>query len=407
MNGRPIYSLEEDLQQLGVISEMEPDARKAQMFAKQQANKQAMFAKQQARKQSMFAKKNPGAAQMQQQDAWDDIDSEDVMDEARTKTHKMRGISKIMNRIRSRKYYKKMRNVLKRVRKSSVFKRHKAQLGKQGKARKGFRRVVSGFKGIMAKLGLGKRKPAQNAGVEFDSIYALSEMADSLAYDTNVGQYGAAYQQLGFIARDISTGFETLAEDYVSTLVDYSDVAEAAQGIANEALEFARAIEEHGDDVSGSDMALLGDHMEKLVDELAMMAEMYDVNEAAISLTEGDDYDDEDDEDEDGDDEDDEDGEYVSEEDLDEMIRSGVLVLNESYKNQPSASYSPRRRGGPYGESDLDIEYGHGSNPSDETFNVMHPLGISRVDQAEKLVLARQLRRETSEGIEFDEDDLL
>jgi len=53
------------------------------------------------------------------------------------------------------------------------------------------------------------------------------------------------------------------------------------------------------------------------------------------------------------------------------------------------------------------VGYADSNEPSDETFNVMHPLGISRADSREKLVLARQLRRETAEDVDFDEDDLL
>ena len=153
-----------------------------------------------------------------------------------------------------------------------------------------------------------------------------------------------------------------------------------ARQLANEAIEFASAVEEHGDNISVQDRNLLEHHLSELAIEIDNIADIYWDTTAAIALTEGDD-------DEEFEARMDEEDEYEMV-DLAELHEAGIQVIDE--EDLAEMGYG--------GESPLgNFSYGPGNTPNDGTFNVMHPLGISRAGSAESLVSLGQLARESAE----------
>jgi len=401
MNMRPIYTLEEDFQALGVLDEGSPEQMK-----KQAARKAIQFSKKQAQQQTKFKQQ-----QQKRYGLGDDIDygdefvDEDNLFEKKVRTHRMSGAERAKARISSRKYRRKHKGLLKRIRKSSIYKTMKKKLKKMCKAVKGFRRRVSG-RGIMARLGFGRKKKSKSE--EYMSDYhTISDVVENLRYDTNVGHMGTMFQELAMFAKEVGEGFNELSEDFVSKNVDYGVMAEACFGIAEEAMDFATAIEEHDDDLSVADQQLLYNHLRSIAEELDGNCDVYEIDMAAISLTEGDvDFWDEDEDFDDA-------LVQVSEDEIEELVSAGyefidadeldkedLEELGETYELY-SSPYSDKS-GPPYTEHPLNIPYGYGNKPSEETFDVMNPLGISRVDHKEKLILKNQLARETAEDIELD-----
>ena len=386
MNVRPIRSLKEDFQELGVLDEMDPAqrvqtqmARKQQQFALMQAKKQQQFAKMQAKKMASV-----GGSPMLNTDLdydYDDDEDGDIDEAMKVRVHHMKGAAKAKARKAGRKYRRMHKGLLKRIRHSGIFKAMQKKLKKLGPATKGFRRKLPG-RGLMARMGMG-RKVARAEGIEFD-FQSMVETVDALRYDTNVGQTGATFQEFALFAREVSSGFGDLSEDFVSSVVDYGVMSDACSGIAMEAMEYASAIEDHGDDISATDHQLLIGHLRSLAEELDGLCEVYEIDMAAIALTEGDVdiWDDE------GIDEDE--LVYLDADDIDSLAEQGIDIIDEDDLDEE------------YGESSLQSKYGHGGNPPEKTFNVMHPLGISRVGQREKLILKNQLARESSEDMDWD-----
>lgn len=380
MNVRPIHSLEEDFQELGVLDEMDPmdriqkqQAHKQNMLQKQMASKQAALAKQQARQSAMMQKRLGSDI-----DHGDDFMDEGDIDEARIRIHRMSGGEKAKARKSARKYRRTHKQLLKRIRSSKVYKLHQKALEKIGPAKRGFRRRTKG-KSVMQRMGLG-RKPAAPAESAWDNFEALADVVESLRYDTNIEQVGVAFQDLAMFAREVGSGFHEISEEYVSTAVDYAVMGDACQEVAEEAMEFATAISEHGEDLPVADQELLLNHLQTLAEELDGLCDVYETDVVAIEMTEG------------GIDEDDlEEDEmvYLDADDVAELLESGVEIIDEDDLEEV------------YGEAGLKMKYGHGNSPKEHTFNIMHPLGISRVDQQEKLILRQQLARETAEDLDY------
>jgi len=292
----------------------------------------------------------------------DDFDLDgDVLAERSIKLKKVRGAKKMKSRRYAHKYYKAHKQKLKRLRRSAKYKLRRKKLKRMGGAKKGRRRQI----------------PGMSSGIEI-----AANVMESLGHSTNVGQYGVAYQNIALLARDVGASYDTLSEEYLSSVVDFGVMSDACDGIANEAMEFAQAIEEHTYDLGAQDRALLDHHLDKISEELENIFDVLLDTEAAIDLTEGDDEDD-----------------FIDEEDMDvvdlgALEEAGVEVIDfDEYQAMLE-----------YDESAYKGGFGHANGQVHSIGNVMDPLGISRAGHQEKIVLKNQLRRETAEDMDLDDD---
>jgi hypothetical protein len=360
MSKQRIYSLEEDFQHLGLLGEGKPSPKdkKADVL-----------------KAKMDAMKKKG---MSYEDA-------DLTDEQRAeleelkvvRRRKLRGVKAIKARKRSKMYHRAHRAKFARLRKSAKAKRRRKILAKLPKARKGYIRRTN----VEGNEALG------NIGGVLVSLGSATP---------NGGPLQSEYMNIVRQASEVRKGYAGLAEEYVSTNVDFGDVAEAARGIAAEAAMLAEGLEKNEGVISVSDQALMDEHIDSLIEELDDLAAMLAETQAALDIAEG--IDEDEDLDEDFDDD-----------TLDEM---GYPPKNDPWGGTeaipPTGSTEPYTGGSrEHGEHGMKPVHGHGDGPQDATFEVMHPLGISRVDHKEKLVLKNQLSRETTEDEDFNEMSLL
>jgi hypothetical protein len=315
---------------------------------------------------------NEGSSSQQYDDEHDEFDGDDL-DEGRVKLRRVRGMERMKSRRAGKRYYKAHKAKIRRKgrsTKSRLMRKKRQKMG--GKARKGYRRTFA----------WSRKKSAKKEGLDY-----IGNMVESLNHDTNVGSFGNDFQDLALAAREMSESYGGLAEEFVSTVVDFGVVSDAASEIAAEAMEYAEAISEHAFDLSAQDRALLSEHMDSLGDELEDLFEMYIDTISAIELTEGEDLDDI----ELAEDLDDDDLEMV---DLEELAEDGIEVIDyEDYMEMVESEESAYTGGRSHANGQV-----HGIG------NVMNPLGINRAGHREKLVLAGQLRRETSEDLDYDSD---
>lgn len=336
MNNRPIHTLEEDFARLGLLDEMDAPGA-AQPDPAQQRKQRALGRKQKALDK---AKAKVG---MQPQQADIDFEGDDIEEMRLVRKRRIRGIKKIKARKAAKRYYQQHRARIARMKKTVKAKRRRHKLAKMPKARRGFIRR-------MESTGLGN----------------LGGVVSALGQPFNTAELQQTYSNLRRLGHSAAEGFgEIMDEGFVSSIVDFGLMQEAAVGIANEATMFAQALAEHEDHLTVADQNLMQEHVDRLIEELDRIVTVMLETKDVCGLTE-----DEDDLDDDFDFEDD---------DLEEME---------------------------YGESPMPMVHGYGNEPDESTFSVMNPLGIQKVGSREKLILAKQLPRESTEDEEFDGDDL-
>jgi len=264
---------------------------------------------------------------------------------------------------------------LKRKEAKKYRKAHRAQIARMGKKYRKTARAKRSMK-LLAKL------PKAVAGKirrvlshkEYDGLDSIGETLAAISTGTNTASMAKGYSDMWRLAEQTANEFDELRDDYVSTLVDFGVMAEACRGIAHEAQRYFKALSENDEVVSAGDRQLLEHHHDDLAEEVEGLALVMLETKAAIGITEGTldgvDYDGDEDDDEDDD-------------ELEEMLgfQSGSALA-----------------GGFHGESPMAPITGYGNDSDTGTFNVMMPLGISRVGSREKLMLLQQLAPETSEG---------
>lgn len=357
MSKQHIYTLEEDFQHLGLLGEMGP-GHKGGMKKPYPKDK-----KEEDLKKKMAAMKGNASEDTDLTD-----EERESIEELRViRRKKMRGVKALKARKRSKIYARAHRAASKRLRKSAKSKRRRKILAKLPKARKGYIRRTN-IEGN-------------------DALGNIGGVLVSLGSSTpNGGPLQDEYMNIVRQATQIRKGYAGLAEEYVSTNVDFGDVSEAARGIAAEAAMMAKGLEENQNVISVSDQNLMDEHIDSLIEELDVLAAMLAETQAAVDIDEGVDED-----------------EDVDDDVIDEM---GYPPQNDEWGGTeaipPTGSNDPYT-GAPkaYTEHPMKPVHGHGDGPQDATFEIMHPLGISRVDHREKLVLKNQLSRETTE----DEDE--
>ena len=369
MTKQHIYTLEEDFQHLGLLGEASGDRKLKQAGwagPLSPAEKKAQAAR------GKTAKKGK-KVDMPYEDADLTDEERDSIEELKVvRRKKMRGVKALKARKRSKIYARAHRGAAKRLRKSAKSKRRRKILAKLPKARKGYIRRTN----IEGNDALG------NIGGVLVSLGSATP---------NGGPLQDEYMNIVRQASQVRKGYASLAEEYVSTNVDFGDVAEAVRGIAAEAAMMAEGLEKNENIISVNDQNLMDDHIDSLIEELDVLAAMLAETQAAVDIDEGGD------EDEDFDDDVMDEMEYPPSNDA----WGGTEAIPPTGSNAPYAGGSQE-----HGEHGMNPIHGHGGGPQDATFEIMHPLGISRVDHREKLVLKNQLSRETTEDEDVDEASL-
>ena len=353
MSKQRIHTLEEDFRHLGLLGEGKVPP---QFKSKDGKDKKA-----EALKAKMASMKKGG---MSYEDA--DLTDEEraSLEELRViRKKKMRGVKALKARKRSKIYARAHRAASKRLRKSAKSQRRRKILAKLPKARKGYIRRTN----------IEGNEALSNIGGVLVSLGSASP---------NSGPLQNEYLNIVRQASQVRKGYAALAEEFVSTNVDFGDVAEAVRGISAEAAMMAEGLAKNEGVISVSDQTLMDEHVDSLIEELdelaAMLAETQDSLEIAESLGEDEDIDDD---------------------VLDEMeypptndAWGGTEAIPPTGSNAPYSGGSKE-----HGEHSMKPIHGHGDGPQDATFEIMMPLGISRVGHKEKLVLKNQLSRETTE----------
>jgi hypothetical protein len=312
-HGRRIRTLAEDFVELGLMSEEEalaeqapaPDPAQARRVAQQQKKAQLKAAQQakreaqkQARMQAMQAKRAAGSAAYEGSDDDDDLGLDDYMkmmggedhggdteddlgeddldEQALKKIRRVRGAAAIKARRAARKYYKRFKGkigrVRARVRKSPLGKKI-ARWFKKHKGRKGYRRAGP---------------PGSSYYEGHDMMDQLGNTVDSLRFNNVSGQLAETFYNVVRLARATGENYAFLAEDYTSADVDYEVAAMACEAVALEAQEFAEALAEHDDSVGATDQNLLKERLTNLVEEASNLAEMCEVTKLLIDEANGD-----------------------------------------------------------------------------------------------------------------------
>ncbi len=402
--GRKIYSLQEDFQELGLLNEQELNEMPMPSGAPVGDPRMASLQKKKLRlkkKELQLQRKKPGApspdptegfesdepgadlgemgacgderpkgkmdkmkgmmkgkygSDMASEDDDGDL-GEDDLDEASLKRIKKRfGAGAITARKAAKKYYRKFKGAIGRTRKKfrkSALGQRLQKLSKKFKHRKGYRLQLK-------------------AGNEY-GMDQLGSTIDALKFENTSRQFSHAYYNVVRLGSAASRNYGELSEDYISYNSDFSEIALACEAIALEAKEYAEALKEHDDSVTVSDQELISEHLEALVGEISDLVEMYEYTKFFIDLDEGLIDLDEDDDDLDEDDDDD---------DLDEMYAGeGGLGAGSPYDR----GYSPQHAGMPGGSKKGYKEYGEdpykgpaAAWKNDEVHqigNTMHPLG--------------------------------
>jgi hypothetical protein len=358
MNHRPINSLTEDFAALGLVENNEESLD--EMNPNQLA---ADFAKRMKKRGGKtISPKKPGKPGMDAAEDFD-FDLEDEVEEGikivRRKKLRGAGVGKMHHD--AKVYAATHKNQRKIAANRPEAKRHRAILAKKPKARKGFARVQSD-------VDLG------NLG---GTIQALGEATNTVALQQ-------AFTNLYRFGRKLSEGYQGLIEqDYVSQHVSYPTMKESSALMAKEAYSFAKALVAHDEFLSVADQGLLQDHAERMTKHLGELAEVLSDTETAIAIDEGT-FDPE-----------------VHDADFAAMF--GVSIEEEDDFGFDDDLEEMEQR---YGERHMQPIHGYGNQPNEMTYSVMHPLGISKVGQREKLVLAKQLPRETAEDEDLDGDSL-
>lgn len=260
-----------------------------------------------------------------------DFDGEE-MEEARRKIHHLKGVKALRARQKSRKYRKAHKAQLAQMRKTSAYKRYRKKLAKLKKAPKGWANVLK--KGMAASREMGNL-PMQ--------IEGIGDAIDALRFDNRSQQLEAAFLDLARLATVTGRSYMELSEDYFSTNVDFSVIAEACSGIAAEAAQWAEALNEHDDDIRVVDRELIESHISELISELDDIMEMHDDFRAIIGVDEG-----------------------IDEDDDEFELEEGMAFAGDLYS--ASSSYGESPYSGPVkGWKNADMH---------EIGNVMHPLGL-------------------------------
>lgn len=322
MNQRPINTLEEDFRQLGLLTEQDespgaPD-KKAQALAK----KAAVIKK----KQLDIQKKQMKLQNSRDVEDWEDEDGEEL-DEAMKKIKRLKGVLKIKARKAAKKFYRKFKAKIARLKKTAKYKRRRKKLAKMKKAPKGYRRMLP------------NSRQHDNMPLQIEGI---GDAIDALRFDNRAQQLEAAFLDLARLAKVTGSSYMELSEDYLSTTMDFSVVAEACEGIVNEARRWAEALNEHDDYIRVTDQELIENRISELVGELDDIMEMHDDIRAIIDVDEG----------------------LV--EDDDEELEEGMAFMGNIMA--PAQEYGERTYSGPV--------KGWKNAEMHEIGNVMHPLGL-------------------------------
>jgi hypothetical protein len=342
---RPINSLQEDFAALGLV-EME-DQPGAAMDPRQKA----MQKKQLKQRMKLDKMKLSG---MKRED--EDFEDEEDLEEVRlVRRKKLRGAKAAKRRRAAHMDYLKHRSQRKRAAKKPAAIRRRRRLAKMPAAPKGRMRMLS--------------------HVELGN---LGHTIQSLGETTNTAALQQAFSNVFRYAKSVAGGYNDLIEqDLVSKYVSYPDMMQSAIDTAQEAQTFAQALAEHDEFLSVADQGLMQDHIEELANHLAEMAEVLSDTETAVAIEEG----------------------TFDPEIHDVELASdfGVPLDEDEYLEAAEQKY---------GEAPMTPIAGWGNEPDELVFNVMHPLGITKVGHREKLILAKQVPRETNEDEDLFADNL-
>jgi len=303
MQNRPIHTLAEDFQYLGLpvdetdhLDEMDappaPDKKQAAMQKKMNVAKTKMAALQKkALKAGVPAEDVELAMLSVTEDELDELPEDmETLDEFKIvkffknllkKGKKKPSRAERLKKAKKAKQYRKGRgrSQAKRYRKSSRFKKLKKLYAK---AKKMGKKAVKGARRSFASM-LG-------SSTEYPGGQELSELGsiiNALEHTEDSSQYAAGYANIAKAATATAGGLRELDESYVDIHFPLDEAADYCELIAAEAREFLGALEERDGTISVEDQRLLDEHLAELHAEALAMANYADDTNILVALDEG------------------------------------------------------------------------------------------------------------------------